>query len=262
MITVDRAISRVRRDLTLATLLKFSLGVALAACFTLGPDPIRFFGLVGIGALWIWLSMNSAKGSRVAAASPILIASGNYEEAERNIEQVVRTFSLFRAVKLQALHHLAVLRHAQRRWQESATLSKALLGQRLGSLAPIGTSTRLLLADSLLEMHDLTGVHETLNSLRRDQMSLGEMLKYQSLEIEYCTSIAAWDVVMEQVMNRVRLAELMPAGGSGRTQAMIALAALKREKTGLSSWLKARAELLADVPAMLIERPMLRELWP
>jgi len=76
MITVDRAINRVRRDLTLATLLKFALGLALAGCFTLGPDNIRFLGIITIGSLWFWLSLNSARGSRVAAASPVLIAAG------------------------------------------------------------------------------------------------------------------------------------------------------------------------------------------
>jgi hypothetical protein len=262
MITVDRAINRVRRDLTLATLLKFALGLALAGCFMVGPDNLRFLAIITIGSLWFWLSLNSARGSRVAAASPVLIAAGNYEEAERNIERVVRTFSLFRNVKLQALHHLAVLRHAQHRWQESATLAKALLGQRLGALQPINISTRLLLADALLEMNDMTGVYETLSSIRRDQLSLGEMLKFQTLEVEYCTNIAAWDVVMDHVMNRVRLTELMPAGPSGRTQAMIALAALKRGKNELSTWLKSRAELLIDVPNLLVERPALRELWP
>lgn len=262
MITVERAINRVRRDLTLASLLKFSLGLALAGCFMVGPDNLKVLAIIAIGSLWFWLSMNSARGSRVAAASPVLIAAGNFEEAERNIERTVQTFSLFRNVKLQALHHLAVLRHAQHRWQESAMLAKALLGQRLGALQPISVSTRLLLADSLLEMQDLTGAYDALSGIRRDQLSLSEMLKFQTLEVDYCTNIAAWDVVMDHVMNRVRLSELMPAGASGRTQAMIALAALKRGKNELSGWLKSRAELLVDVPNLLVERPALRELWP
>jgi len=79
---------------------------------------------------------------------------------------------------------------------------------------------------------------KTLTSVRRDQLSLSEMLKFQSLEVEYCTNISAWDVVMDHVMNRVQLAELMPAVPSGRTQAMIALAALKRGRNELSNWLK------------------------
>src|SRR3712207_6854480 len=54
--------------------------------------------------------------------------------------QALRSFSLFRAVKLLSVHHLAVLRHAQKRWQDSAMLCRALLGQRLGSLQSLSRS--------------------------------------------------------------------------------------------------------------------------
>ena len=74
----------------------------------------------------------------------------------------MRSFSLFRTVKLLSLHHLAVLRHAQRRWRDSAMLSQALLRQRLGSLQGVSRSSRLMLADSLLELGDLRGAHEAL----------------------------------------------------------------------------------------------------
>ena len=48
----------------------------------------------------------------MAADSPSLIASGQFDEAEQEIEKVIRSFWLFRSVKLLSLHHLAVLRHA------------------------------------------------------------------------------------------------------------------------------------------------------
>ena len=80
------------------------------------------------------------KGSRLAANSPSLIAAGQFDLAEYQIEQSLQNFSLFRTSKLLSLHHLAVLRHAQRRWADAAELCSALLRQRLGSLTRAGAA--------------------------------------------------------------------------------------------------------------------------
>jgi hypothetical protein len=262
MLAVDTAINRVRRDLTLSTLLKLALGIAVVGCLLVGPDSLRVLGLAGIGSLWLWLSLNSARGSRVAAESPMLIATGQFEEAERNIEQTVRRFSLFRAVKLQSLHHLAILRHAQRRWQESAALARALLGQRLGPLQPLSKSTRLLLADSLLEMNDLRGTYEALGALSRELLSLTEMLNLMAIQLDYSARVGAWQWMMQGAMAKVQLIELLPAANNARAQSFMALAAKKIGRLDFSDWLRARAELLGDVERLTSERPILKELWP
>jgi hypothetical protein len=262
MLAVDTAINRVRRDLTLGTLLKLALGVAVIGCLLIGPDTVRLAGLIGVGSLWFWLNVSSARGSRAAAESPLLIASGQFEEAERNIEQTVRRFSLFRAVKLQSLHHLAILRHAQRRWQESAALARALLGQRLGPLQPISRSTRLLLADSLLEMNDLRGTYEAMASLTPEPLSLSEMLNLMAIELDYSARVGAWQWMMQGVMAKVQLLELLPAAASARAQALLALAAKRIGRSDFYEWLRTRAQLLADVERLTTERPMLKELWP
>ena len=263
MLPVDATISRVRRDLTLSILLKAALSCAALVCFFMpGPDNARFLALLGIGSFWFWLNLNSARSSRMAAQSPSLIASGQFEEAERNIEQSVLTFSLIRVVKLQTLHHLAMLRHAQRRWKESAMLAQALLGQRLGALQPLSKSTRLLLADSLLEMNDLRGTYNTLASLCQEQLSLAETLNLLAIQMDYSARAGGWDSMLLKIMDKVQLAELMPARISGRTQAFLALAAKKMKRGDLASWLSGRAELLADRETLVGERPLLAELWP
>ena len=120
MISAESAIRALRRDLTLSSLLKGLLLGAALTCLVIGPVIGSGFPLtltvVAIGAVWLVLSYRSAKGSTLAADSPSLIARGEFDEAEHRIEQVLRSFSLFRTVKLLSLHHLAVLRHAQRRW--------------------------------------------------------------------------------------------------------------------------------------------------
>jgi hypothetical protein len=259
MIPVEAAITRVRRDLTLGILLKIVLACAAAACLLLAPENARIAALLAVGSIWFWLSLTSARSSRSSAASPSLIAAGQFDEAERNIEQTVRTFSLFRAVKLQSLHHLALLRHAQRRWPESAALCRALLGQRLGTLQPLAKPASLLLADSTLEMNDLRGAHEAIARLYQQPLSLAETLTLLSIEVDYLARIGAWDRMMENVMHKVQLAELMPAGASARTQGLLALAAKKLGRNDFADWLRARAVLLADADKIIAERPMLQE---
>ncbi|HEY8746982.1 MAG TPA: hypothetical protein VIM11_03335 [Tepidisphaeraceae bacterium] len=261
MIPVDTAIYRVRRDLTLSILLKAGLSLTVLGCMLVGNDNLRIVSLMGAGALWLWLSLTSARGSRAAAESPQLIASGEFEAAERNIENTVRTFSLFRTVKLQSLHHLAILRHAQRRWQESAALAKALLGQRLGPLQPLSKSTRLLLADSLLEMNDLRGTYDAIAGLYREPLSLAESLSLMAVQLDYSARIGAWASMMENLMSKVQLAELLPSGSSARAQGFLALAARRIGRADVADWLAARAALLGDIPKLIAERPMLRELW-
>ena len=124
MLTAETAIFRLRRDLTLGAAVKFLLAAAFVGVLVLqpvvAPQIDTTLALVLIGAVWLALSVASAKGSRLAAGSSALIAAGQYDEAERVIDQALRSFSLFRAVKLQTLHHLALLRHAQRRWRGGA----------------------------------------------------------------------------------------------------------------------------------------------
>ena len=262
MLRADATITRIRRDIVLSVLLKTVLAAAAVAClFMAGTENTRLLGLLAVAAVWFWLGMNSAKSSRSAAESPMLIATGHFEEAERNIEQTVRTFSMFRNVKLQALHHLALLRHAQRRWQEAAALARALLSQRLGALQPISKPTRLLLADSLLEMNDLRGAYEALASLQREQLSLNEMLNLLAIQLDYSARVGGWQSMLQNLMERVQLAELMPSLSSARAQAFMALAAKKVGRADLCDWLRSRAALLADPERIVAERPVLKELW-
>src|SRR5438067_4527402 len=154
MLAADYAISRIRRDLTLSAFVRFLLvGVALA-CLLVGPfvnaGTLILFVLLTIGVIWVALSFRSARGSQMAQMSSSLIATGQWERAEQQIELSLRTFSLYRTNKLLSLHHLALLRHAQNSYQESALLCRPLLGQRLGRMNALSKSSRLILADALL----------------------------------------------------------------------------------------------------------------
>jgi predicted Zn-dependent protease len=206
--------------------------------------------------------VRSVQGSRLAAESPFLIASGKFDEAETRIDAALKSFSLFKPAKLIGLHHLAALRHAQGRWQESALLCKALLGQRLGSARALLKPTLLILADALLNLNDLPGTYEALGRLYQERLNLTEALRLQQLQLDYLARIGAFEPMLQGARTRVQLAELMPARQAARVQALMALAAKKTGRNQLKEWLQRRCELLCDAQGLIAERPMLAELWP
>jgi hypothetical protein len=265
-ISAEYAISRVRRDLTLGALLRFALLGSALLCVLVGPfTPAALHStaaLFVIGAVWLVLSFRSAQGSRESAIFPSLIAAGQYDAAERQLQKSLATFSLFKSVKVISLHHLAMLRHAQNRYQESAMLCRALLGQRLGPLDHLSKTSRLILADDLLELNDLSGAYQAIARLYHYRLSLGEALRLLWVEQDYLSRIGAWDAMMANIPTKVELAELMPTTQSARTQALLALAAKKVGRKDWSDWLRRRVELLlGDVKGLISQRPMLAELW-
>ena len=259
------AIARLRRDLTLTGLVKWSLLLlATAAVFSQAVPGFGFAGSVAlalVAGLWLVLSYFSARGSRAAAISPALIAAGEYEQAQQSIDEALRGFSLFRSVKLRSLHHLALLRHAQGRWQEAALLCRALLGERLGIVLAISRSARLVLAESMLELNDLHGAYEALDGLYRQPLPLAEALELAALQLDYLSRIGQWQAMMEGADRKATLAELMPSARSARSQALLALAAKKLGLGQWEQWLRRRVLLLSDRAELLAKRPVLAELW-
>jgi hypothetical protein len=264
LIRAETAILRFRRDLTFGRVVRASFAVAFAATLLLpltglGLDPM--FVLPVIACVFLALSVGSVKGSRLITDSPSLIAAGQFEEAERRIDQALRGFSLFRHVKVLGLHHLALLRHAQRNWHESAMLCRALLGQKLGTLQGLGKPARLMLADALLEMGDVRGAGDAIADLFRQRLSLAEVLKLLAVQLDHQSRLGAWGEMTSGIAAKVQLAELMPAIGAARSQALLALAAKHAGRADWSEWLRRRAELLADVQRLASDRPVLWELW-
>jgi hypothetical protein len=266
MIQAQMAIARIRRDLTLGALLNATLLAGVFICVLIGGAIENAYADVGmlmlLGLVWIGLGYRSMKGSRLAAGSPSLIAAGQFDQAETQIDQALRSFSLFRTSKLLSLHHLALLRHAQKRWADCAELCRALLSQRLGGLKGLARQSRLILADSLLELGDLRGSHESISALYQERLTLAEAIRLLAVQLDYLWRVNAWESMLEGVQVKVQLAELMNTPAAARTQAMLALAARKLGRTEWEIWLRRRVELLCDVRQLVQDRPILGDLWP
>lgn len=259
--TAAAAISTLRRDTAVGYALRAALLIVLVAGMTLGDGFVRTALLVAVAGTWMALSVGSRRGQVLASMAAPLIASGQFDEAEQHIGQALRSFSLSRQGKLLSLHHLAMLRHAQRRWPEAVALCRALVDRNLGSLSPLGRSARLVLAEGLLELGELYGAHGALSELYRERLPLGEAVRLLSVQLDYEARVGAWHKMLDGLPAKLRVTELMPAPDAGRTHALLALAARRVGQADVEAFLCRRAGLLTDVQELTERRPALRELW-
>jgi hypothetical protein len=261
VISADFAISRFRRDQTLSLALKIGLLVGGFICLALAQGSERAYVVTGFMVVWLMLSFKSARPSRLIADSPALISLGRYEEAEASLDEALRSFSMFRTVKLLSLHHLAVLRHKQHRWADAAKLCQAVLGQRLGGLTSLSKPSQIMLADALLQLGDLQGAHAAISQLYNYRLSLAEALQLMLLQLDYETRIGAWASAFGGVEHKAQMCELLSSAEAATAQAMMGLAAKKLGQAVWSDYLRQRVELLADVDELCLRKPILKELF-
>jgi len=264
MLSTDDAILRARRDLALSTFVRRLLLIIMLIVALVGPmlqgGWVSGGLLVGLLIFWMSLQARSLRLSQETAHSPMLIAAGAYQEAEEQIERSLRGFSIAQNVKLMGLHYLSLLRHAQKRFDEAVLVCHALL-ERRGTIESIERSTRLVLADSLLELNDLRGAHAAILGLYSHRLSLGEAMQLLVIELEYSARVGGWQEMLNNAASKIDLAEAMPGEAAARAQAFLALAAKMSGLTEMSLWLRRRAELLMDPSELIGAKPFLRELW-
>jgi hypothetical protein len=255
----DVAIGRARRDLILGALMQGALlaGLLIGMMF----DATRLATVFAVSAAWMTLTLAGRRGTALAAGSSTLIANGLYDAAEVQLAKALSGFSVFRTAKLLSLHHLALLRHTQHRWAESAALSQALLTHRLGPLRGLGRSARLMLAASSVHLGDLRSAYYAMQELYTERLTLSEALQLLRTQVEYEGRIGAWESLARSLPVKVQLAELMPSSDAAAVQGMLALAARKTGNRVMEQWLCRRVGLLCDVQELTARLPMLRELW-
>jgi len=213
---------------------------------------------LGAALAWVMLVVRSVRSQQDLLGVPVLIEHRQQDQADQIIAASLRAFSIFRAPRMQALQHLASIRHEQRRSQDAAALISELLRYRLTPAAR--TSLLLLRAQSALELNDLPAVHAALSSLP-PPASLAESMKLMQLQTDYCVRVGAWSAALDNLPWKVELAELLPTDDAAWVQGLLALAAQRCNLPEWHAWLQRRAELLGDRTSLVQRQPMLGELF-
>jgi hypothetical protein len=264
MIHVEQAIRRVNRAMVLMWALHALLACAVGAALIVGTIlQLPSILLAAIPCiLWVLLAVNGYRETHNAMRWPMLIASGELVKAEQEIESAIHGFSVLRSVKLMSLHHLAVLRMAQRNWSDAARLSKALQRYRLGRDGSLTRASLLVLAATATRVGQLRDAYEALQRLRAVPLTLDEQLSLLHAESAYLARIGAWETLCYRIDAKAKMAELMPSEAAAQTQALLALAAKRTGRDQWAGYLMKRCELLAEPAKLVGEEPLLGEVWP
>ncbi|MEM9881588.1 MAG: hypothetical protein AAF800_01570 [Planctomycetota bacterium] len=225
----------------------FALSIAaFAALLLFGPGGPPAAVVAAVGVLAVWLALGFA-GARTMRELPALgnLLDRDPDAGEARLDELQRQKLLPRWVRLMLLHRLAVLRHRQQRFAESAAIAQTVLTTaRPGPAATHRGHLLLLLAEARLELRDLPGAWLALTELYRRPLGLHEALQRLALRTRYELSAGRPDAAVAGIDRKVALAELMPGPQCGALHAMLAAAA---RDAGRDDWHRAlwpRVELL------------------
>jgi hypothetical protein len=194
---------------------------------------------------WFSLNMVSAKVSRQLPMITIMIES-DPAAAEAALAQVMQRRPLMRGVRLMLYHRLALMRHRQRRYAESALICQTLLTYRLGAAEQTRCHMLLMLAEARLECGDMLGTFFALSELYRMPLSLIEALQRLALQTRYEVTAGHFAAAIHHWRQKLAMAEIMPAWPCGMMHVMLATAAQRAGQSELAAWLDKRSRLLID----------------
>jgi hypothetical protein len=196
-----------------------------------------------IAGLWIGIGALSARSWHELRQLPQLIEIDPQLAEHRLAECLARRF-LQRPVRLLLHHRLAMLRHRQERYAETAAICRELLGYRISAAGRVHTHLLLMLAESSLTENDMAGTYTALTQLHRVKLTLTEKAQRMALQTRYEIEMGHHQLVIAGLKDKIQLAELMPASQCGAIHAMFAVAAQRAQHPALSQWLNERALLL------------------
>ncbi|MEM7624375.1 MAG: hypothetical protein AAF333_01970 [Planctomycetota bacterium] len=185
-------------------------------------------GVLGAVVLVIgWAVLNRA-GAGVARALPQVSATIDQHPGagEAVLADLLSRRLLPRWVRLMLYHRLALLRHRQQRYGESAAIAQCLLSaDRPGPMGRHRANLLLLLVEARLEMGDTLGAWMALHALAHTPVTLNEALQRMALRARYEVMVGHDDAALHLAEQKVRLAELMPGPQCGAFHALLATAA-------------------------------------
>jgi len=258
-----------RRDLRIATLTRlaliglFAFGLVAAAAATDERLRLTWLWTVTMVAAIIWalLTIASTKQIRAANQASAHLASGRLDLAESQLRTALRIFSIYSPAKLLACHNLAVLAHGRGEFIAAAELCTGVLRQarRLGGSAR--RTTRMLLADCKLSLNDVVAANAALQGLdvMDERMPLSERLMLLPIRVRCDVTAGSHEVAVQQLREKVRLAELLESPRAALVHALLARACRCLGRPAEAEFLHARACLLHDLADLYEQVPLLKE---
>lgn len=209
------------------------------------PPTLTLPFTVLVVVVWIWMGTTTRRAAdRLMRATALLEHDG--ELTETYLADGMRRRPVGRSIRLLLYHRLAVLRHRQGQFFEVGVIAQSLLAYPLRSVEHIRTHLLLLLAESQLRVGNPTTAHGAMQQLHKRNLQLVESLQLLALQTQYEVSLGYHTDALNNLDEKIRLAEIMPGPQCGALHAMLATAANRTQRQTLADWLQRRAELLCS----------------
>ncbi len=236
---------QMRMDVFVLWTVALAVGIALVMAVQLGGSSLAIGGFVVFATIMLWFAINSVSAKtwhELRQITALIDQAPNH--AEDRLAGAMKRWPLQRSVRLLMHHRLAMLRHRQQRFAETAAIGAAVLQYRMGNAARIRAHLLLLMAESYLIGGQLDHAYAALHQLYGLQLNLVESLQRMALQTRYEISAGQDDQALRSLDSKIEMAELMPASQCGALHAMFAISARRSEQTPLADWLQQRAELI------------------
>ncbi len=253
---LDDLLRRFRRRMACSTAVRWLIVFSVAASFaTAGP----FGGAESSWWITVWLtavllgwlmlvavSVRTGKGMRWAS---VLLTAGRWQEAERELAHVLRSFSVFRHTLLAAGQQLGTVLHAQQQYAQAREVFRAIVRAigRTRASHSVERAARLLWADCELALGNLAGTYEAFLPLYGVPLTLSERLVLLPIELRYELAAGHTRHAVANLPDRVRHAELLDSVQSAWVHAMLAEACRREGLDGQAAFLQRRAALYHDL---------------
>ncbi len=214
-----------------------------------------------IALLWIAAVMFSIRSAQSIRQTQSALSIGDFDAAEEGIRRTLGMFSLNEGGKLVSLYHLAMIRHARRRFSDAAALSREVLMRIRPRTIELDTTSRMILVDSLIELGEISTAAREIVPLRSRPLGLRPSLGLMQMDIDLLGRLGAWNDIGMRWNSVLPFVELMPSLMAARTHAWLGLAALRLGRSDWADIQRERAELLGDFADITRGRPELLALW-
>jgi hypothetical protein len=195
------------------------------------------------GGLWVGTSLISANVAQSLGRIHDML-DHNPASAEAVIASGLARKPLQRHVRLALYHRVAVLRHRQQRFAESAAICRSLLSLDQRRSLESRPHLLLMLVEAALHTGDIAGAYDALLELHHMKLRLGERLQLFALQTRYEVSTGHDAAAVANLQQKVAMAEMMPAPQCGMLHAMLSSAAARLGQHDRATWLGKRAQLL------------------
>ncbi len=254
-----------RRQLTAAQAIRaLAIAAVFAAILWSGslPEPqgrrMLFLLLMAGAVFWFLSLLKTVRMARQLQAGSVLIASGQLDRAETWLTQTISRFSLSAQPKLMAGQQLASVYFRRGQYQDAVAICRELLRQRLAGVRGLLVSTRLLLADALLMLDRVGEAYEAMLPVYGDSLSLSERMRLLPIQLRYELSAGHAAHAVQNLPERVQIAELLDPQGAALAHALLAEACRRQQMLPHSAFLAARARLYADLTPIAERYPVIK----